>query len=80
MAKYKEQNATLRRLYEGEREKVSGYEQLAQLHVAYIAVLIGRLGATKDNPITITTDDVAKAMKAEVRGYPEGEGFKLYIE
>lgn len=76
----KERIAKLIKMLENEREKVAGYEQLARVHTAYIGVLIGRLGATKDNPITITKDDVAEAMKYEVRGYPEGDAFNLYIE
>lgn len=63
-----------------EREKVAGYEQIAKLHAAYIAHLLQKLGATKENPVTITKDDVAGAMKLEVRGIPSEEGFKLYIE
>ena len=73
-------NTKLVEMVEKEREKVAGYEQLAKLHAAYIAHLLTKLGATKDNPVTITKDDVAEAMKAEVRGAPCSEGFKLYIE
>ena len=62
------------------REQVAGYEQLAKVHAAYIAFLIQKLGATKDSPVTITKEDVVEAMKLEVRGLPDGEGFKLYIE
>ena len=63
-----------------EREKVAGYEQIAKLHAAYIAHLLSKLGATKENPVTITKNDVAAAMKLEVRGAPCEDGFKLYIE
>ena len=73
-------NAKLLKMVTDAREQVAGYEQLAKLHAAYIAFLIQKLGATKDNPITITNGDVAEAMKLEVRGLPDGEGFKLYIE
>ena len=73
-------NAKLLQMVSDEREKVAGYEQIAKLHAAYIAHLLRKLGATKDNPVTITKDDVAEAMKLEVRGKPDGEGFKLYIE
>ena len=73
-------NANLLKMVEEEREKVAGYEQLAKLHVAYIAHLLQKLGATKDNPVTITKGDVVEAMKLEVRGAPADEGFKLYIE
>lgn len=73
-------NEKLIKMVEAERERVAGYEQIAKLHAAYIAHLLGKLGATKDNPLTITKDDVAEAMKLEVRGAPCSEGFKLYIE
>ena len=73
-------NAKLLKMVNDEREKVAGYEQIAKLHAAYIAHLLAKLGATKENPVTITRDDVAEAMKLEVRGAPAGEGFKLYIE
>lgn len=73
-------NEKLIQMVEAEREKVAGYEQLAKLHAAYIAFLLQKLGATKDNPITITKEDVAGAMELEVLGLPDGEGFKLYIE
>lgn len=63
-----------------EREKVAGYEQLAKLHAAYIAHLLQKLGATKENPVTITKDDVTEAMNLKVLGAPCSEGFKLYIE
>ena len=72
-------NAKLVKMVNAEREKVAGYEQLAKLHVAYIAYLLQKLGATRENPVAITKDDVAEAMKLEVRGTPDGEGFKLYI-
>ena len=73
-------NEKLIQMVEAEREKVAGYEQLAKLHAAYIAFLLQKMGATKDNPITITKEDVAGAMELEVLGLPDGEGFKLYIE
>ena len=73
-------NAKLIKMVNNEREKVAGYEQVAKLHAAYIAHLLTKLGATKENPVTITKDDVAAAMKLEVRGAPAGEGFKLYIK
>ena len=63
-----------------ERDKVAGYEQIAKLHAAYIAHLLSKLGATKENPVTITKNDVAEGMRAEVRGAPCEDGFKLYIE
>lgn len=73
------QTERLKKMVNEERAKVAGYEQIAKLHAAYIAHLLTKLGATKENPVTITKDDVAEAMKLEVRGKPDGEGFKLYI-
>ena len=78
--KEKAKNEKLLKMIGEEREKVAGYEQLAKLHAAYIAFLLQKLGATKDNPVTITNADVAGAMNTEVRGMPDGEGWKLYIE
>ena len=76
----KAKNDKLLKMVNDEREKVAGYGQIAKLHVAYIAHLLQKLGATKDSPVTITKDDVAEAMKLEVRGAPADEGYKLYIE
>lgn len=76
----RKKNETLLKMVETERERVAGYEQLAKLHAAYIAFLLQKLGATKGNPVPITKEDVAEATKLEVRGLPDGEGFKLYIE
>lgn len=73
-------NAKLLKMVNDEREKVAGYEQLAKLHAAYIAHLLQKLGATKENPVTITKDDVTEAMNLKVLGAPCSEGFKLYIE
>ena len=79
--KMREQNAKLVSMVTEERERVAGYEQIAKLHAAYIAVLLKRLGVTKDNPVEITDADVQEAMRHEVRGYPAGEkAWKLYIE
>lgn len=80
MAREKEQIAKLKQMVEHEREKVAGYQQIAELHSAYIAVLLKRLGATKDKPIIIDSLDVCEAMKCEVRGYNNGTGWELYVE
>lgn len=76
----RKKNDKLLKMVDEAREQVAGYEQLAKLHAAYIAFLLQKLGATKGNPVTITKEDVAEAMKLEARGLPDGEGFKLYIE
>ena len=73
-------NEKLLKMVEAEREKVAGYEQIAKLHAAYIAFLLQKLGATKGSPITITKEDVAEAMKLEVRGLTDSEGWALYVE
>lgn len=63
------------------REKVAGYEQIAQVHSAYISILLKRLGATKDNMITITASEVTEALKKyEARAMPAEDGFSLYCE
>jgi len=76
----REQNKKLVEMISEERERVVGYEQIAKLHAAYIAVLLKRLGATKENPAEIADADVHEAMQHEVRGYPDGKAWKLYIE
>lgn len=72
-------NGKLLKMVEQERARVAGYEELAKLQVAYIAHLLQKLGATKDNPVTITNNDVTEALKAEVRGAHLSEGFQIYI-
>jgi histone H3/H4 len=64
-----------------EREKVAGYEELAKIHSSYISILLKRLEATKDKPITITSKDVKEALtKYEARAIPSTDGFRLYCE
>ncbi len=46
-----------------EREKVTGYEQLAKVHSAYIAILLNKLGGTVENPAVIRAEDVTDALK-----------------
>lgn len=73
--------AALKKMISGERDKVAGYEQIAKVHSAYIAILLQRLGATKDNMIAITAEEVKEAMsKCEARAMPTEEGFSLYCE
>lgn len=74
-------NEKLRKKVAEEREKVAGYEQLAKVHSAYISILLNRLGATKDNPITITAAEVTEALeKYEARAMPADDGFNIYCE
>ena len=64
-----------------EREKVAGYEQIAKVHSAYISILLNKLGATKDNLITISGEEVTEAMKRwEARAVGADKGFSLYCE
>lgn len=70
-----------RKKYVAERQKVAGYEELAQVHSAYITILLNKLGATEDNMITITPDEVKEALeKYEARAKPAEHGYGLYCE
>ena len=81
MAKIKKQNDKLVKMLAEERQKVKGYEQLAKVHSAYISILLQKLGATKDNMITITSAEVTEALKKyEARALPSEDGFSLYCE
>lgn len=74
-------NDNLKKMVEREREKVAGYEQIAQVHSAYISILLNKLGATKDNMITITASEVTEALKKyESRAMPAENGYSLYCE
>lgn len=76
-------NETLLKMVNGEREKVKGYEEIAKVHSAYIAILLQKLGATKDNTITITAPEVTEAMhKYEARAMfePTDNSWKIYCE
>ena len=77
----KNKNHKLMKMIAEEREKVAGYEQLAKVHAAYISILLNKLGATKDNMITITSAEVTEALKKyEARALPSEDGFSLYCE
>lgn len=81
ITKLKKQNERLLKMVSEEREKVGGYEQIAKVHSAYISILLKRLGATKDNMITITGEEVTEAMqKYEARAVGADKGFSLYCE
>lgn len=67
--------------YMAERQKVAGYEQVAQVQSAYISILLNKLGATEDNAIAITAPEVAEALKKyEARAKQTEEGYSLYCE
>lgn len=73
--KLKKLNEKLVEMVKAEKEKVAGYNQIAKLHSAYIAILLDKLGGTEDNPILIENIDVTNALEeTEVRGYPPYEG------
>ena len=77
----KNKNHKLMKMVSDERQKVAGYEQLAKVHSAYISILLQKLGATKDNMITITSAEVTEALKKyEARALPSEDGFSLYCE
>jgi len=83
LEKVKKQNDRLLKMINGEREKVAGYEQIAKVHSAYIAILLKKLGATKDNTITITGEEVKEALeKYETRAMfePTDNSWKIYCE
>jgi hypothetical protein len=70
-----------RKKYVAECEKVAGYEELAKMHSAYITILLNKLGATEDNMLTITLDEVKEALeKYEARAKPAENGYGLYCE
>ena len=81
LVKAKAQKARLIKMVTDEREKVAGYEQIAKVHSAYISILLNKLGATKDNPVTITASEVTEALnKYEARAIPAEDGYSLYCE
>lgn len=64
-----------------EKAKVKGYEELAQVHSAYITILLNKLGATEDNMVTIKPAEIVEAMhKYEARAVPAEGSFSLYCE
>lgn len=75
------QIAQLEKIVAAEKEKAIAYEQIAKIHSAYIAILLKKLEASKDNAVVITSEDVNEAMeKYETRGLPVEGGFGLYFE
>ena len=77
---------TLWNMWEKERSMrqvaEKGAAELTRVQTAYITVLLGKLGATKESPVTITKDDVAKAFASDtVRvGFTDEGVFSFYIE
>ena len=82
LAQEKKKNARLLKMIGEEREKVAGYEQIAKVHSAYIAILLKRLGATADNAVGINSQEIAEAIeKDEVKAFISEQGaISLYCE
>lgn len=76
------QKEKLKKMLIAEREKVKGYEEIAKLHSAYITILLRRLNATEDKPVTISADDVKNAVsRYEARAFKNDlEGWSFYVE
>ena len=69
------QKEKLKTMLEQEREKNKGYEELARLHCAYITILLHRINATEDNAVTITKEEVTRAMSDfEARAFTDNDG------
>ena len=67
--------------YEAEMKKVKGYEEIARLHSAYITILLNKLGATQDNMVSVTAEEIKEAMqKYEARAVPSDGSYSLYCE
>lgn len=61
------------------KERVAGYEQMAQVQSAYISVLLKKLGATEDNKVEVSATDITEALeKYEARAIATENGFALY--
>lgn len=77
----KDKNYKLMKMIGEEREKVAGYEQIAKLYGAYIAILLEKLGATQDKPVNISKADATGAMsRIEARAMSSEDGWCLYCE
>ena len=82
LEKERERNKKLLAMVNDARERVKGYEQLAKVHSAYIAVLLKDMGADKDNAFNIKPESVADALaNLETRALPMEDGsWSLYVE
>lgn len=78
----RKRNERLLKMVKEEREKVSGYEQVAKVHSAYIAIFLKKLGANRSNPVCIRAEEVAEALKSlETRAISGEDGsWSLYFE
>lgn len=81
-ARRKKQNEKLRKMYEDARQVIAGHEEVARIQTACIAILLNKLKATKENPVTITAEEVKEALKTDnvKAGIEEAGVWKLYCE
>lgn len=81
LEKVKRQNEKLLKIISEERQRVAGYEEIAKLYSAYIAILLQRLKAdSKDTAITLRDEEIKYAITSfETRAVPMDEGaWSLY--
>ena len=78
----KNMNAKLRQMNDEKRLEVNGYRELTRIQNAYIAILLKKLGATKENPATMTKGEVKDAVaKGEpVMADVSDSGYGFYID
>ena len=81
LEKERERNGKLLAMVNDARERVRGYEQLAKVHSAYIAILLQRLGAAEDNAFNIKANEIADALEnLETRALAMEDGsWSLYV-
>jgi rubrerythrin len=73
----------LEQMLEAEKQKVKGYEELAKVHSAYIAILLQRLKATEGKPVVISAEATTHALSnLEVRACVDEteRAWKFYVE
>lgn len=78
----RKRNEKLVKMVNDAREKVRGYEQLAKVHSAYIAILLQRLGADMEHPENIKAEDVKYALEhleSRASGAKDGS-WDLFVE
>ncbi|MBQ4145888.1 MAG: hypothetical protein IJD36_04585 [Clostridia bacterium] len=80
LARVKKKNEHLLKMVQDAREREKGYEQVAQVYSAYIAILLKRIGATEDNPVTVGGKEIAEALNnIETLALPDDSGeWKLF--
>ncbi len=79
----KKRNEKLIQMLNDAKEREAGYAQVAKLHSAYISILLNKLGATEDCPVTISGADITEALsRYEARAvYSNGKDeYSLWCE